>query len=212
MTDAIPPSGLSSMPGSTGAYPPGIPYALPPVTPPPKKGMNGCLKGCLIFFATVILLTCVGTGMLWYFRREILAWTVEKGSDAIITAVADVAGLSTSEVNEVAALKKVVLDGIRLDRFQRAHLQKMGEAMARLNRRIDKDGRPTRKDVIDVVDEVEEVCRDVGCDMTEVDRYRARRAAPASSPAEESGSPDSGMSPGTSSPGDGGDDEEGDGH
>ena len=161
---------------TAGAFPPGAPPYAGPVEPP-KKGMHGCLKGCLIAFGVVVVMTCVATGLVWYFWPRIEAALIEQGSEMVIQAVSQSAHLTPDEQNEMRALKDVVVKAIRENKFTDAHSMKIQASINRINQGGSRGNQQlTHHEVMRLMDDIEALCRDVGCDMTQVDNHRARRS------------------------------------
>lgn len=180
MTPSYPPS---------GAYPPGAPVYAGPMEPP-RKGMHGCLKGCLIALGVVVVMTCVGAGLVWYFWSRIYAASVNWAGDLAITAVTDSTPFTPDEVSEMRALKEVTVKAALEEKFTAAHKQKLAYSIDRLNQRGSRRNQAfTHRDVMRLMDDIEAVCRDAGCDMTEVDKYRARRSKEAEAAGPDTGAP-----------------------
>lgn len=187
---------------SAGAYPPGAPPYAGPVEPP-KKGMHGCLKGCLITLGVMVVMCCVGAGLAWYFWPRIEAFLVERTADMVIVALSESANLTADETKEMHALKDVLVKAIREDKFNQAHGMKLQASFDRLNRGGGRSGQQlTHRDVMRLMDEIEAVCRDAGCDMSQVDKYRSMR-----SKEKDTGAPDPEAPPddGSTEPSDEGD-------
>lgn len=175
-----------------GAYPPGAPAYAGPMEPP-KKGMHGCLKGCLIALGVVVVMTCVGAGLAWYFWSRIQAWVIDRGSDIVIQAVSESANLTTDERSEMLALKDVVVKAYREDKFTKDHGMKIQASINRLNGGGPRgNGQLTHREAMRLMDDVEAVCRDAGCDMTQVDKYRPKRSKEAEATGPPKGTPPEG--------------------
>lgn len=75
---------------------------------PERRGMSGCLKGCLIAFVVLVVISLLGA---WWISRNLRGW-MSTGSEQMINEIIDQSDLPEEEKAELKAESKRVTAGI----------------------------------------------------------------------------------------------------